>query len=267
LRAGEILARELADDLALIREAATEAAEIAMLHFRSHPQVWMKEGNSPVSQADLDVDNFLRDKLGKARPGYGWLSEESLRAPRAEGHGRTFVIDPIDGTRAFINGGDIWCVSIAVVEDGIAQAGVLECPVRGEVFSALRGGGSYCNGKSISVKPLARKPLVAGPKAMLEAMPESFRQRVSTASYLPSLAYRIAMVAAGQIDATFVKPNAHDWDIAAADLILGEAGGMVLDERSKPPYYAGRDPRLGALVAGSGSLLEEMAAAISSHSG
>jgi myo-inositol-1(or 4)-monophosphatase len=267
LRADEAISFELAPDLALIREAAEEAGRIAMSHFRSDPQVWMKEGNSPVSQADLDVDRFLRDALGSARPGYGWLSEESARTPTAEGHGRTFVVDPIDGTRAFINGGDIWCVSIAVVENGISQVGVLDCPVRREVFTALRGAGSELNGEILTVRETGEIPLIAGPRKMIEAMPERFRTRVNSASYMPSLAYRIAMVAAGKIDATFVKPNAHDWDLAAAGLILGEAGGMVLDESGKPPYYAGRDTRLGALVAGSGPLLMEMAEAISSRSG
>lgn len=267
MRANNATFEDLTEDLALIRDAASEAGAIAMRHFRSDPQVWMKEGNSPVSQADLDVDNFLRDKLGAARPGYGWLSEESVRTPTAAGHGRTFVVDPIDGTRAFINGGDIWCVSIAVVEGGIAKAGVLDCPVRGELFSAVRNEGSYCNDRKLSVRAASPNPVIAGPKAMLQAMPESFRTRIDTAAYMPSLAYRIAMVAAGEIDATFVKPNAHDWDIAAAGVILAEAGGMVLDEKGEPPYYAGRNPRLGALVAGSGSLLKEMAAAISSFPG
>lgn len=267
MQAAEHNAFRLTDDLQLIRDAAAEAGAIAMRHFRSDPQVWIKDGSSPVSEADFEVDRFLRGKLGRERPGYGWLSEESARMPKAAGHSRTFVVDPIDGTRAFLAGKDVWCVSIAIVEDGVAIAGVLDCPVRGEAFSAVGGRGSHRNGDALSVRKPPSKPLVAGPGAMFSAMPDRLRASVETAGYLPSLAYRIAMVAAGEIDATFVKPNAHDWDVAAADLILGEAGGMVLDANGKPPYYAGRDPRLGALVAGSGSLLEEMAAAIFSYSG
>lgn len=267
MRAAERAVSELTGDLKLISEAAAEAGTIAMRHFRSDPQVWMKGGNSPVSQADLDVDRFLREELGAARPGYGWLSEESTRAPSATGQSRTFVVDPIDGTRSFLEGKDVWCVSVAIVENGTAIAGVLDCPVRGEVFSASRGAGSHRNGDALSVRKPSASPLVAGPRPMFAAMTEISKARISTAAYMPSLAYRIAMVAVGEIDATFVKPNAHDWDVAAADLILGEAGGMVLDADGKRPYYAGRDSRLGALVAGSGSLLEEMAAAISSYSG
>ena len=94
--------------------------------------------------------------------------------------------------------------------------------------------------------------LLGGPADMVSALPQEMRARVKRAEYIPSLAYRLAMVADGSLDASFVKPNSHDWDLAAADLILREAGGEILDVDGKAPAYGGSEIRHGALVAGSG---------------
>jgi myo-inositol-1(or 4)-monophosphatase len=96
---------------------------------------------------------------------------------------------------------------------------------------------------------------MGGPKPFFDALPEEWRERIRRVPHIPSLAYRLALIAEGRLDATFVKPNAHDWDIAAADLILREAGGLILDANGTPPSYAGAVTAHGALVAGSGDLL------------
>ena len=257
---------DLQADLFLIRDAAREAGAIAMRHFGKDPQVWMKAGQSPVSAADLAVDAFLRETLLAARPAYGWLSEETVDNPDRLSARRTFVVDPIDGTRAFIDGRSTWCVSIAVVQDGISLAGVLECPVKKEFYEATAGSASLCNGVPISVAVTGDSPRVAGPRQMLDLAPAYMRAGPAV-PYAPSLAYRIAMVASGRLDGTFVRPNSHDWDLAAADLILRRAGGSVLTTAGVMPVYAGRDPRHGALVAASGALLDAMAAVIADRSG
>lgn len=246
------------EELALIEDAARQASRIAMRYFRRDPEVWWKEGTSPVSQADLEVDRFLREHLLRARPGYGWLSEETADNKERLLAPRTFVVDPIDGTRAFIDGRKVWCVSIAVVEDGRALAGVLDCPASEEFFSAARGGGAYRNGEPIRVRRCGPDLALAGPKNMMNRLPQELYARVSPHPYVPSLAYRIGLVASGMLDATFIKPASHDWDLAAADVILSEAGGSVVDGRHQRPHYAGPDPRRGALAAGSGDLLRVM---------
>ena len=138
-------------DLALIREAALKAGDIAMGYFRKNPDVWYKGGRSPVTEADISVNTYLNEKLSAARPGYGWLSEENEDDRAQRRQDRVFVVDPIDGTRAFVNGEDVWCVSIAVVEAGVSLAGVLVCPARREVFEAAEGAGATKNGKQITV--------------------------------------------------------------------------------------------------------------------
>lgn len=245
------------EDLALIRDAAREAGRIAMRYFGRTPEVWMKPGDSPVSEADFAVDRFLRETLLAARPDYGWLSEETVDDPARLAARRTFIVDPIDGTRAFIDGRDVWCVSIAVVEDGASIAGVLDCPAREEVFEATAGGAALLNGSPIRVAAGREPPIVAGPKPMLAAF-AARGVRFATQSYVPSLAYRIAMLACGRIDGTFVKARSHDWDLAAADLILGEAGGKVCDADGATLRYGLADTVKGSLVAGSGPLLRLM---------
>ena len=251
----QLTSSAVGEDLALLRDAAREAGLIAMRYFGNNPQVWMKGGTSPVSEADHAADAYLRETLLKARPDYGWLSEETADDHARLSARRTFVVDPIDGTRGFLDGLHSWCVSVAVVEDGRSLAGVLECPAKHETYWALPGEGAYLNDKRIHVRPLGESVDIGGPKPLVDRMPEAWHDRLRRAAYIPSLAYRLAMIAAGKLDATFVKPNAHDWDIAAADLILTEAGGALLDGHGKPPRYAGEVINHGALAAGSGDLL------------
>lgn len=253
---------DLAGDLALLADAAREAGRIAMRYFRRNPEVWLKGGSSPVSEADLAADRFLNETLLAARPGYGWLSEETADNAARLGCRRTFVVDPIDGTRGFLDGHGEWCVSAAVVEGGRPIAAVLECPAKKETFVATQGGGAFKNGQRLKIAETHQDPLVGGPVAMINVLPREIRDRVKRSRYIPSLAYRIGMVADGTLDATFVKPNSQDWDLAAADLILHEAGGAILDERGSAPTYGEQDTVHGALVCGSGKLLETMAGTI-----
>jgi myo-inositol-1(or 4)-monophosphatase len=258
----QLTSSEVGDDLALLRNAAREAGAIAMGYFGNNPQVWMKGGTSPVSEADHAADAYLRETLLTARPDYGWLSEETADDHTRLSARRTFVVDPIDGTRGFLDGLHSWCVSVAVVEGGRSLAGVLECPAKHETYWALPGEGAYLNDRRIHVRPLGHNVDIGGPKPLVDLMPEAWQDRLRRSAYIPSLAYRLAMIAAGKLDATFVKPNAHDWDIAAADLILTEAGGALLDSGARPPRYAGQVIHHGALAAGSGELLGVLAGVI-----
>ncbi|PSM18683.1 3'(2'),5'-bisphosphate nucleotidase CysQ [Nitratireductor sp. StC3] len=249
-------------DLDLIREAATEAGRIALGYFGKNPEVWLKGGRSPVSEADLKVDRFLRTSLTAARPDYGWLSEETQDSPARLTARRTFVVDPIDGTRGFLEGRDTWCVSIAVIEDGKPLAGVLECPATSETFWATPAQGAFLDGRGIAVRQPGEPALVGGPKGLVGAVAEPLRSGIKRAAYVPSLAYRLALLACGRLDATFVSPNSHDWDLAAADLILREAGGLILNEFGQAPIYGRPDVSHGALVAGSGDLVRALAKTI-----
>ncbi|WP_439273495.1 3'(2'),5'-bisphosphate nucleotidase CysQ [Pseudochrobactrum sp. HB0163] len=262
-----------AEDLRLIQQAAAEAGKIALQYFGQDPEVWLKNGQSPVSEADLAVDRFLRAFLLKARPDYGWISEETATDEQRTGLPRAFVVDPIDGTRAFLAGDDRWCVSIAVIDQGKPRCGVLDVPARGQVLSAAAGEGAFQNGKPIAARlPPAGKPYpVAMSRAGFDQLPHGFRSKVSFSPYVPSLAYRIAMVGRSDLAGTFVRAGAHDWDLAAADLVLSEAGGHLLTLDGKALRYGQMQGQNVAnpfshdvLIAAAAGFAEEMLAVVRS---
>ncbi|MFZ2100136.1 MAG: 3'(2'),5'-bisphosphate nucleotidase CysQ [Oricola sp.] len=249
-------------DLALVRVAAEEAGRIALAYFRGHKKmnVRMKGGTSPVSAGDLAADTFLREFLMAARPEYGWMSEESVDVSRTRRltAPRTFVVDPIDGTRAFIDGRDTWCVSVAVVENGLPVAGVLECPALGIAYHASVGGGAFKDERHLKMQPRRDTPVIAAPKAFSAQLETAFPNGYEHHGHIPSLALRLAMVADGTLDATLVKPNAHDWDIAAAALILTEAGGRLADFDGADVAMNGESVVKPAMMAGSDAILHAM---------
>ncbi|GAB4364220.1 MAG: 3'(2'),5'-bisphosphate nucleotidase CysQ [Oricola sp.] len=249
-------------DLSLIRVAAEEAGRIALAYFHGHEDldVRMKGGTSPVSAGDLAADTFLREFLAKARPAYGWLSEESVDVSRSKRltAPRTFVVDPIDGTRAFIDGRKTWCVSVAVVENGEAVAGVLECPALGFSYHASAGGGAWKGETRLAMGAPREVPVIAAPKKCLKQLETAFPDGFERHDHIPSLAYRLAMVAEGLLDATLVRPTAHDWDIAAAGLIVSEAGGQLTDLDGRPVVLNREIVVKPAMMAGSREILQAM---------
>lgn len=237
------------DDLSLLRTTAVAAGIIASGYFRRSLKTWTKENASPVSEADIVVDKFLQASLMAARPDYGWLSEESVDDKRRLDRGRCFVVDPIDGTRGFIRGEDSWTVSLAVVEYGQPVVGVIYAPVRDEMYEAVIGRGAQFNGQ-----PLVRfqrtdpRPLIPAPGAVHQELQEAGLDYQRGPAY-PSLAYRLVQVATGKLDAAVARRGAQDWDIAAAALILWEAGHSFEDVCVGRMQFNRDDVRHGALAA------------------
>ncbi|TBY41824.1 3'(2'),5'-bisphosphate nucleotidase CysQ [Rhizobium leguminosarum] len=227
-------------DLTLIADAAREAGAVAFGFFNQSPEVWWKnEDRSPVSAADFAANKTLETILRKARPDYGWLSEETDDDAERLSRETLFIVDPIDGTRAFLGGQKVWCVSVAVVHRGRPVAGVLYAPALEELYEAVEGGVALKNGVPFTVSAAGAEEMsrLAIGDDLLKTFPSAFRDRVTREKYIPSLAYRIAMVADGRLEGTFVKGNSHDWDLAAADLILVCAGGGLVDIEGQPIVY------------------------------
>jgi myo-inositol-1(or 4)-monophosphatase len=236
-------------DLELLRSTAVGAGILALGFFRHNFQTWTKDNASPVTEADIALDRFLRTALLDARPDYGWLSEESADNTERLAAKRVFIVDPIDGTRGFINGEDTWTISLAVVENGVPVAGVVYAPARDELYDAVSGGGARHNGAAlIRHGGLGRGPVIPAPGAVhqeLQAMGLVYVRGPS----LPSLAYRLVQVATGALDAAVARRGAQDWDIAAAALILSEAGIAFEDVCAGPLHFNRADVRHGALAA------------------
>jgi len=235
-------------DLALLKECGNEAAALAFDYFKRGVKSWTKGANSPVSEADIAVDRLLHDRLRAARPDYGWLSEETTDNHDRLSLTRLFVVDPIDGTRAFLAGQSDWTVSLAVVDHGRPVAACLIAPVTGEVFSAARGKGAYRAEAPMKASGLAEpsKARVASAKAKVGVTLPAFAEIVPR---IASLALRLTRVATSEIDAAFAGPGAKDWDIAAADLLVSEAGGRLSTFSGSLPLYNQQDPSHAALVA------------------
>jgi myo-inositol-1(or 4)-monophosphatase len=248
-------------DLALILGAAREAGDVAHSYFGQSPEVWWKnEGRSPVSAADFAANDRLEKLLVAARPNYGWLSEETDDDSARLSCDTLFVVDPIDGTRAFIAGEKTWCVSVAVVHRGQPVAGVLVAPALNEVFCAALDQPAFKNGERIEVShPDPSLPLtLALAEDLLNRMERSHQHGIRRVRHVPSLAYRLAMTADGRIDGTIVKRNSHDWDLAAADLILECAGGRLLDIDGNRLVYNRESVKHGTLYAGADHALDKL---------
>lgn len=244
-------------DLALLIEAAKGAGEIAMRHSGPTARVWDKPGGlGPVTEADLEVNAYLADVLQSARPGHGWLSEESEDSAARLERDEVFIVDPIDGTRSFIEGSRTWAHALAITHRGKVVAGVIYLPARDRLYAAAKGQGATLNGAPIRVgtrddldgaEVLAAKPVFA---------PEHWRADVPamTRGFRPSLAYRLGLVAEGRFDAMFTLRPSWEWDIAAGALILSEAGAVISDRRGKDLRFNNRVPQLDGVVAANAQL-------------
>lgn len=245
------LGPDLGEDARLVADAAYEAGKVALGFFGANPKTWAKAGDSPVTEADIAVDNLLKHRLMASRPGYGWLSEETADTPDRMDRSRLFVVDPIDGTRAFINGDPRWAVSVAIVEGTRPIAAALYQPATDDLLVAASGRGAWRGPNPLKVtdrSTMAGATLSAPRKfTVLEHAIEGLD--ITLASPVPSLALRIAHVATGFSDAAFAFPRSHDWDLAAADLIVAEAGGRLADIEGETLVYNRVVPRHPALIA------------------
>lgn len=253
--------------LPLVREVAHDAGALAMRYFRSglptSARIWSKAGGSPVTEADVAVDTFLKVRLSQTLPEAGWLSEETADDHRRIDRRLVWIVDPIDGTRAYLSGSHDWSVAIALLEDGLPVLGIVLAPAHGSIYEAERGAGARRNGEPISVSAAASLAgiSIAGPVPFIDRLQRTVPS-LRRPPRIPSLALRIARVAEGSVDAGLVSSDARDWDIAAADLILVEAGGLLTGLDGTPPRYNALDPCHGELVAAPRRLHAELVAAI-----
>jgi myo-inositol-1(or 4)-monophosphatase len=223
-------------DLDLIADAALEAGRLALELRAKGLQVWYKEGVSPVTNGDLAVDALLKTRLLGARPDYGWLSEETADDPARLSARRVFMVDPIDGTSAYMKQSPWFVISIAVVEAGRPISAALYAPAPNELYIAEVGAGAQRNGEPIrpsSVQSLLGCRMAGDIKLFsqscwIDPWPQMSVERRN------AIAYRMALVGAGDFDAAVSRGWKHDWDLAAGDLIAREAGAEVTGTGGRP---------------------------------
>lgn len=243
-------------------DTVAEAGEMARSMFAAGVKTWTKGNDSPVTEADMAVDAFLRRQLMALDPAAGWLSEESADTPERLEARRLWVVDPIDGTRAFMAAGSDWAVSVALVEDRRPVAAALFAPATGEMFTAVAGAGAFCNGRPLAAATRSRLEgaRVAGPPADLDRMARMVR--IERLPRIRSLALRIARVATGEIDIAFARGNSNDWDLAAADLVVLEAQGRLTGQDGALLRYNAPTPSHAPLVCAGAPLHQAALAAM-----
>lgn len=255
-----------ATDLSLLIDAAREAGQIATGYSGQTARRWDKPGGAgPVTEADIAVNDALLARLRPERPDYGWLSEESEDSPQRLSHDKVFIIDPIDGTRSFADGSNTWAHALAVAEQGVVTAAVIYLPLRDLLYHAAIGQGAFLNGQPIAPSGttllgrsgiLAARP-VTEPAHWRDGQVPTFRRE-----YRPSLAYRMATVAQGQFDGMLTLRPSWEWDIAAGDLILREAGAACTDRNGGILRFNNPKPKVNGVVAGNLSVHSQICAAL-----
>ena len=236
---------EFAPLLPQVAAIAAAGGRIALDHWRTDVRHWEKKPGDPVSEADLAVDAHLRSALTELLPEAGWLSEESEDGTERLAARRVWVVDPIDGTRDFLRGRDGWAVSVALVDDGRAVLGVLDAPARGQVWTAVAGGGAQCGGRRLTVTP---RDVLPGARVPADTLPRTDADLVPVPRP-NSIALRLAMLAAGEVDLVAALRWGREWDVAAAMLIAEEAGAVVTDALGERVRYNRASARIFGLLA------------------
>ena len=249
-------------ELDLAIAAARVAGAITLEFYGGQYTVRDKAPDGPVTSADLAADACLREMLLGGRPDCGWLSEETADRPDRLTRERVWIVDPLDGTREFVSRIPEYAVSVALVERGAPVVGVVFNPPTGELFAAVRGGGTYLNGKRVfcsETDRLDRAVLITSRSETGRGEVEPFRSRVGQVRPVGSVAYKLALVAAGLGDLNVSVRPKNEWDVCAGDLLVCEAGGRMLDLEGRFRRYNQRDPLIrGGLVAGPSALVSPM---------
>ena len=237
-------------DAALLADTVREAGALALSLFRTKLKNWIKGASSPVSEADIAVNDLVERRLRAATPDYGWLSEESVDDDLRLGKKLVWIVDPIDGTRSYLAGHEDWCVSVALVAGATPVLAAVFAPASDEFFFARRGQGTTLNDRPVHATEGTGLDFsrMAGPKPLVQRLSPS-ADEIKLHPRIGSLALRLCRVADGSLDAAFAGGQSRDWDLAAANLIVQEANGRMTALSGDAIEYNCREVVHGVLVA------------------
>jgi myo-inositol-1(or 4)-monophosphatase len=252
-----------AEILRRIQSALDAACEVFRGFTLGAIEAEYKAGHDPVTEADRAVDAVLRQEL--LRDGEGWLSEESVDDPSRLERERVWIVDPLDGTREFVAGVPEFCVSIALVEDGIPVAGGICNPVTDEVFLGALDSGVTYNGKPAHASrrsTLDGAVVLASRSEIKRGEWKRFQDRKLNIRPMGSVAYKLALVSAGLADATFTLTPKHEWDVAGGAALVASAGGFVSTLQNAALRCNNKSPLLSGLLACGPALRDELLALV-----
>lgn len=239
-------------ELATLSEAMTQAGREVLRLAAVGFETYTKSDQSPVTSADLAVNQILRDSLSAAFPEDGWLSEETADNEERLSRDRVWIVDPIDGTRSFVRGLPEFCLSVALVEHGVPVVAAIFNPATGEFFSAIRGRGIRIDRLSDAGRPPFTPP--ERPLALVNPWEHRVGRFQALEPHLRcrpigSIAYALALVATGQADAVVTLEGGNEWDIAAGVLLIEESGGRATTAAGHPFTFNRADPRVKGTLA------------------
>jgi myo-inositol-1(or 4)-monophosphatase len=246
-------------------EVAWKAGRIALRHFRegapTSARTHWKAGGSPVTEADHAVDAFLAEALPRI------LDSPVHSEEHAEGWGRVsdghaFVVDPIDGTRNFAEGGQDWCIVIGLLADWRPVAGVVHLPARGITYSAFSGGGAYRDGEKVTARPARPSLRATGPRGVIDALRPLVGGDIVQVPRIAALAHRVLAPLTGAAEIGAAHAGGHDWDIVASDCILAEAGAALVTLDGEAPSYRLAGGEQPALIAANAEIIRKIRPAL-----
>jgi myo-inositol-1(or 4)-monophosphatase len=262
-------ARWMEREFEIAIKAAQAGGAIVRKYYKAEYEVHEKAPDKPLTVADTEADEAIKRVLLTSFPDDGWLSEETRDSPARLAKSRVWIVDPLDGTKEFTQHIPEFCVCVALVVDGVVQVGVCYNPAEEKLFAARRGGGTTLNARAVSC---------TGKTALADATVLASRsedKRGEWNAYKPlmkvkltgSVAYKFALIAAGDADATFSLTPKNEWDICAGTMLVEEAGGVVTDRFGRPLTFNNRETLLPGLIAAGPALWGPIRDVIKKESG
>lgn len=238
------------DIQAALREAVIEAGHLAVKLAAEGYQTHLKAKGEPVTSVDLACNDLLRERLGRADPQAGWLSEESDDDLSRLGRERVWLVDPVDGTRELLAGRPEWCICAALTRHGQVQAGAIYNPNTEELFEAGAGRGTRLNGQSVQVDPSPpRRPVLIATRWRVEHGGWDWAGELADVRPCGSTAYMLAQVAVGRVDGMISLTQKNEWDTAAGAMLIQEAGGTITDRNGVALSFNRRRRRIDGILA------------------
>jgi myo-inositol-1(or 4)-monophosphatase len=243
------------------------AAIMAYYRDRDSFSVTEKFPDNPLTYADLAADKLLRERLTALLPEAGWLSEETRDSPDRLDRERVWVVDPLDGTKEFVLGIPEFTVSVGLVEAGRPLLAVILNPPTGELYYGYRGEGVFLNGRPATVTNRTELPdaeIDASRSERKRGEFEPFETSLQIRT-MGSIAYKLARVAAGQVDATWSRGPKNEWDICAGVLLIEEAGGVCNDLDDNLIMFNKSFPKANGIIADNGRLHQQIVDALAPY--
>ena len=238
-------------ELEVAIEAARAGGAIVRKYYKGDYEVHEKAPDNPLTIADTEADEAIKAVVLTAFPQDGWLSEETRDSPERLSKERVWIVDPLDGTKEFTQNIPEFCVCVALTVGGQVTVGVSYNPVEDLLFAARRGGGTTLNGQAVSCTPLdqVQDAVVLASRSETKRGEWEDYQALMKVKPTGSVAYKFALISAGQADATFSLTPKNEWDICAGTLLVQEAGGRVTDRYGEELTFNNEKTLLPGLIA------------------